>query len=586
MANILLVDPDDMAQIAMHGILSRASHRCVAVASGSEALDFLVRNLKIDLLIVEMKLTGEDGVHFIQRLKSDLCFKRIPVVVCTAHRTRENVKSALALGVQNYLLKPYDDEAILAEVAKVVAAPWYETDFVETQPGCRESADSLESPQCKLLQCSLNNLCSFVTVAQVSLTEKLEALSGAMEHEDAEIILDDLAMLHYHAESLGALGVAQWLAFLSEKARSGSWAEFKYGLPSLDYHCRFIFWHLHPYLTPEDFLSEDEKDADMEERSRALWEEAEAKGAYPVLTWDKLQREIEALPSCPVMESVGAAFHMSANGSPASLHPIMDLVDKDPGLMAQILITINQLRKSKAKGGTVTPVEVGKMAIGLLGEVRLATLGRTLLRVHESMMHVAPDCTWLRYWMFQVGTARIAQSICDHLELPGLKNSAYTAGLIHDIGKLLLLRLHPTGFQTILKYALDNRVTMAAAERRHLDATTHQIAAHFADRIGLPGRFASVIRWVASPELATVDSELVAIVAVARHICRQNNIGFSGHAPEEVVFPLENTAAWRVLQGSVLPSFHLKRFESQMKAKCGEFHREVHGQWNETKAKA
>ncbi|MEI6712409.1 MAG: HDOD domain-containing protein [Verrucomicrobiota bacterium] len=579
MANILLVDPDEMAQVAMRGILSRANHRCITVASGTEAWDCIARNLKIDLIFTELKLSGEDGLKFLHNLKDDFCLQHIPVVVYTAYRTRENVKACLALGVQNYLTKPYDDEALLAEVAKSVATPWYEQDFEDTETGVKVAAVSM-----KRLQCRLDNLRLVLEVARASFAERLEALTGAMDEENTHAIMDELTMLHFQADDIGAIGVGRCLAYLYGKVRTASWAEFKYGLPYLDYYARFIFWHMNPHLTPEDFLTEEERTAEIEAKSRLLWEEAVAKNIYPVVSWEKLQKEIDGLPGCPVIESVAAAFHMSANGSPASLHPLMDLVEKDPGLMAQILISVNQLRKSKTKG-TAAPVEEPRLAIGMLGELRLAALGRSLLRVQDGMMQLPPHSSWLRYWMFQLGVARISESICGHFEMPGLATEAYAAGLIHDIGKLILLRLHPTGFQTILNYAIDNKITIKESEKKHLDASTHQMAAHFADRIGLPARFANVIRWVDNPSFAVADQNLVAIVAIARHLCRKNGIGFSGHAPHETLLPLEETSAWRAIESNVFPSFQLKRFEVQIKDECAEFHRELHGRWNETKAK-
>ena len=580
MANILLVDPDEMAQVAMRSILSRANHRCIAVSSEPEAVAFLSRNLKVDMVIVEIKLLGDDGLFLIDHLKKDLCFKTVPVVVYTAHRTRENVRTALALGVQNFLIKPYNDELILFEIAKGTDTPWYKQDFKNAETG----AGSSEVPM-KRIQCRLDNLRLVLDVARVSLTERLETMTDVMSEEESQSIYDELTMLHYEAEDVGAVGVARCLAFLNEKAHTSSWAEFKYSLPYLDCYSRFIFWHMNPHLNPEEFMSEDELTADVEARSRVLWEKATEHKAYPVVTWEKLQKEVDSLSGCPVMESVAASFHMSANGSPTSLHPLMDLVDKDPGLMTQILITINQLRRQKSSGAR-TQVEAARMAIGMLGELRLAALGRTLLRVQDGMMQVTPVCSWLRYWMFQLGTARIAESICAHLELPDMEGAAYTAGLIHDIGNLLLLRLHPTAFQTILKYAIENGTSVATAERRHMDVTTHQIATYFADRIGLPSRFANVLRWVHSPELAVEDSSLVAVVAVARHLCRQNGVGFSGNTPKEELLSLENTSAWRALHPHTFPGFQLKRFEIQIRDECKELHSELHGRWNEAKEAA
>jgi HD-like signal output (HDOD) protein len=176
-----------------------------------------------------------------------------------------------------------------------------------------------------------------------------------------------------------------------------------------------------------------------------------------------------------------------------------------------------------------------------------------------------------------MGTARLARYTCRYLERPSMEAPAYTAGLIHDLGKLLLLRLHPFAFQAILAHARQHQLTLPVAEQLFLGVTTHEMAAHFADKHGLPPSFANVMRWIDAPEQASEDAELVAIVSLARDLCRQNHVGFSGNTPADQGVPLEDTAAWQVLRGSVFPSFDLKKFESQVQAECRQLKRELHG---------
>ena len=270
-----------------------------------------------------------------------------------------------------------------------------------------------------------------------------------------------------------------------------------------------------------------------------------------------------------------AAFQMTANGHPTSLNSLIDLVDKDPGLSAQILIACSKLQSIGHE--KISPVEDPRMAVGLLGEMRLAAQGRALVIADEKMMTSPPLCNWPHFWMFQLGTARIAKYTCQYLELSNLETAAYTAGLLHDIGKLLLLRLHPFAFQAILAYARQHELSLAAAERVFRGATTYDMAAYFAEKNGLPKRFANVMRWIDDPEKATEDAELIAIVSLARDLCRHNHVGFSGSSPRNQATPLEQTAEWRVLRSSVFPSFDLKKFESQVHRECRQLKNELHG---------
>jgi HD-like signal output (HDOD) protein len=253
----------------------------------------------------------------------------------------------------------------------------------------------------------------------------------------------------------------------------------------------------------------------------------------------------------------------------------MDLVDKDPGLTAQMLIACNQLKRLGKDESS--PIEDPRIAVGLLGEMRLAAQGRGLVTAEERMMAAPPLCSWPHFWMFQIGTARIAKYTCRYLEMSNLEAPAYTAGLMHDIGKLLLLRLHPFAFQAILAHARQHDLMQSAAERLFLGVTTHDMAAYFADKHGLPKRFANVMRWIEDPEKATEDAELVAIISLARDLCRHNHVGFCSDPLRKQTIPLEETPEWRVLRGSVFPSFDLKKFESQVNAECRQLKHELHG---------
>jgi len=69
---------------------------------------------------------------------------------------------------------------------------------------------------------------------------------------------------------------------------------------------------------------------------------------------------------------------------------------------------------------------------------------------------------------------------------------------------------------------------------------------------------------------------LVAIVSLARSLCRNNHVGFSCDSVKEPI-PLEDTAGWQVLRASVFPSFDLKKFESQVQSECRQIKQELHG---------
>jgi CheY-like chemotaxis protein/HD-like signal output (HDOD) protein len=562
MAYILLVDPDEVARRAMKGILARGNHRFVAVDNAADAWDFINRNVKIDLVVVELALEGDGGLSFIQRLKADRCLKLLPVIVYTAKGDRECVKRVLELKVQNFLIKPYHDEAIFAEISKSLVNPWRLQHFEE------------EKSFCKMMGLTPDAWHKMLEELRTSLTVTRAALQKWAGMHAIQLACDEVSALTSKAEEAGAWGVVEYLKQLAENAVDSKWMEFEQDLTRLEFSSQLIFRHLNPALVPEDFLTSQELNAESENRARAVWFNAAAEKRFPVVGWNQLQLEIENLAGCPVIESGVASFQMTATGHPTSLNPLMDLVDRDPGLAAQVLIASNKLKHTHQEESSA--IEDPRLAIGLLGEVRLAAQAKALIAAEERLMSAPPLCSWMHFWMFQIGTARIARYTCKYLELHETESLAYTAGLMHDLGKLLLLRLHPFAFQAILAYARQNEVPLSTAEHRFLGATTHEMAAHFAGKHGLPRRFGSVMRWVDTPTEATEDIELVAIVSLARSLCRNNHVGFCGDGARDVV-PLEQTAEWQIIRNSVFPSFDLKKFEIQVQSECRQLKQELHG---------
>lgn len=562
MANILLVDPADIARKAMKGVLARGGHRFAAVATVADAWEFIQRNLRVDLIFLELKWDGEDGLTLVQRLRGDPCLKTLPVVIYTAAGDRDAVRRAMALKVQNFLVKPYADGAILGEVAKVVADPWIDRQFEEEKSFCKMMGYTPEA-----LRKMLDELRRALETAPATLLDfaSRQHVSGAVGCIDA---------LATQAEACGAWGVVELLGELRNQAAQGSWSAVQEAGVNLGFAARVIGAHLDRGIVPEGFITDEERDAAAEAARRAVWFNAPAEGRCPVVQWPQLAKELDGLSGCPVIDSVAAAFQMAATGHPSSLAPLMDLAEKDPGLSAHLLVAANRMRRHDDIDPE--PVENARICVSLLGEIKLAAMASGLIAADTRMMHL-PPCTWTNHWMFQMGVARMARYTCRYLEFNSLESRAYAAGLLHDIGKMLLVYLHPYGFQAVLECARAENLPLAEAERKFLGCTTREMAAYFAEKHGLLPSYVHVMRWVETPEEAKEEPVLVASVALARDLCRQNRLGWSGDMTRIDSRPLADTPAWRILSRSIFPSFNLEKFEAEAHAECREIKRELQG---------
>jgi hypothetical protein len=129
-----------------------------------------------------------------------------------------------------------------------------------------------------------------------------------------------------------------------------------------------------------------------------------------------------------------------------------------------------------------------------------------------------------------------------------------------------------------VRHARERKLTLETAERKYLGCTTRELGVHFAEQSGLPAVYTNVIRWVDAPQRASGHVELVAMVSLARHVCRHAHVGMCGEQIAVPHTPLALTPAWRALQPRLFPGVDAKKFEVQAHAHCLTLRGELSGQ--------
>jgi len=132
-ATILIVD-DDSALLRLLGILLREEgYRVLAADSGEKALAMIAAD-KPNVVVTDLQMGGMDGIALFDAVRRTS--PMLPVIVLTAHGTIPDAVAATRRGVFGYLTKPYDAEALLAEIGRALAMEareYSETDVSDIQ---------------------------------------------------------------------------------------------------------------------------------------------------------------------------------------------------------------------------------------------------------------------------------------------------------------------------------------------------------------------------------------------------------------------------------------------------------------------
>jgi putative nucleotidyltransferase with HDIG domain len=245
------------------------------------------------------------------------------------------------------------------------------------------------------------------------------------------------------------------------------------------------------------------------------------------------------------MQPQTAALALQAVKNPhCTTQEFVSLVEKDVKLAAEMLKMANSVAYSPG-----VPVTTLHQAVVRLGFRRCQGLILTA-SVAGVMQHLPLDAAWNRDMLRRHSwlTAVVALHVNRELHV-GFDGEEFVAGLIHDIGRLLLAITFPERFREIDPLTFAEETADLLAHERRLTETTHaEVGAWFAAHYQLPAEFSAAARYHHDPESAGEHLRLVALTAAADHMANY----FQYHGSAEGYDPARNTSI-DVLEASGVP---------------------------------
>ena len=118
MESILIVDDEKHYPMIIGEVLAEEGYTTFTASSGMEALDILNTQI-IDLVLSDVKMPGMSGIDLMEKakeIKPDL-----PVIIMTAFGSVEKAVEAMHKGAYTFILKPFENEALIAHIAKALS---------------------------------------------------------------------------------------------------------------------------------------------------------------------------------------------------------------------------------------------------------------------------------------------------------------------------------------------------------------------------------------------------------------------------------------------------------------------------------
>jgi len=252
-------------------------------------------------------------------------------------------------------------------------------------------------------------------------------------------------------------------------------------------------------------------------------------------TLDAIRERVRNLPALP---GVVLELDRALNSDTGSSDRIVRLIGGDAGLTAMAL----KLANSPFYGASGR-VRSLRDAVQILGLRALSTAVMTAAVMARLQPADCPGLDTDAAWRQALGTALCAQRLAEPRGVDPC--TAYTAGLLHDIGKLALATCFPEAYSAVLAWAARHDVPHLDAERELLGTDHAEVGAMLAEQWRFPRAIVDTLRrHHAVPDDA--EDPLLDVVHVADAITHALDVA---GAPDDAVPPL-SPAAWRRLHPS------------------------------------
>ena len=113
--NVLAVDDDEQILRALRTSLKGRGYDVRTASNGETALDIL-RDEKVDVVLLDLGLPGIDGHEVIRQARA---WRDVPIIVLTVRDSQEHKVAALDAGADDYVTKPFAIEELLARIRAV-----------------------------------------------------------------------------------------------------------------------------------------------------------------------------------------------------------------------------------------------------------------------------------------------------------------------------------------------------------------------------------------------------------------------------------------------------------------------------------
>jgi putative nucleotidyltransferase with HDIG domain len=241
---------------------------------------------------------------------------------------------------------------------------------------------------------------------------------------------------------------------------------------------------------------------------------------------EDMEKKLGTIKDLPTLPAVIRQVSSLIETNETDLGKIADVITTDAALSLRILRLVNSAFYGLRN--RVTSLQHAVVALGLRAVYNLM-LGLTVVKLFKNgkSPHFDPELLWRHSF----GCGLLSEKIAGLVKYP-FPDECFIAGLLHDMGRLMLDQFLHEEFSVALRHSAAQKCSLLKSEKAVIGFDHAEAGAWLAQRMLIPDSFINVIRYHHEPSQIPADfahyRDIVRIASTSNRICNQENVGDSG----------------------------------------------------------
>ena len=258
---------------------------------------------------------------------------------------------------------------------------------------------------------------------------------------------------------------------------------------------------------------------------------------------------IERINQCPKLASLESINETLANlldSEDSFVGQIAEVIRLDPSLTTRVLDLVNSIFFGSKEDHHITGVEEAPIFLGL-NRIRELIAATPIIEEISALGKKSEHFSWESFWRHSIGTAILTREILSIADHKVEQEADYVAGLLHNLGILILAITFPEIFPHVYGKSHQSLKELTTKEVSLVGWDHAKMGAYYLWNHHISEEVVEAVHWHNHPLKATVNPKLAAAVQLAEFLVRHLKVKGLEKFPDPEKEELHTLEGWSIL---------------------------------------